>query len=381
MRVLILDSYYSPYLRRLYKGCPDLEHRQYEEQFGALIEPCFGTFDAYSWHLRQLGHQAAELVINCIPLQAQWAREHGIRTPLHSLSRGMSTRATTLRLPPVRSALRHIVHAQIEEVDPDVVYIQDIRFISPRSLARLQRPGRLIAGQVASRSPSPAHLAQLGLVVTSFPHFVERYRAAGIDAEYLPLAFDERILARLQSEGVGSHPSLNRPRQVLFVGGLDPRVWGSGVTLLEHLVRAGIGLDVFGYRVEALPKASPLRQRYRGEAWGLDMYRLMASAKIVVNRHGAVAEGHANNMRLYEATGVGALVLTESAPNLPQLFQPNGEVVTYKGRDDILVKLRQLLAADDERQAIAVAGQERTLTEHTYTRRMSQLVDLLADRL
>jgi hypothetical protein len=43
------------------------------------------------------------------------------------------------------------------------------------------------------------------------------------------------------------------------------------------------------------------------------MYRVLARSGIVVNRLGPVAEGAANNMRLFEATGAGALLLTEAA--------------------------------------------------------------------
>ena len=35
------------------------------------------------------------------------------------------------------------------------------------------------------------------------------------------------------------------------------------------------------------------------------MYRVLRQSKIALNRHSDVAEDHANNMRLYEATGVG----------------------------------------------------------------------------
>ena len=86
-------------------------------------------------------------------------------------------------------------------------------------------------------------------------------------------------------------------------------------------------------------------------------------------------------MRLFEATGVGALLVTESARNLPGLFTPGEEVVTYDSPDDLVEKVRHYAAHPDERIAIAAAGQRRTLGEHTYRQRMRELDALLRARL
>jgi spore maturation protein CgeB len=111
------------------------------------------------------------------------------------------------------------------------------------------------------------------------------------------------------------------------------------------------------------------------------MYRILATAKIVVNRHGTIAEGQANNMRLYEATGSGALLLTDAGRGLGELFDVGREVVAWENRDDLVEKARHFLANDDERVAVATAGQQRTLREHTYVQRMAELEALLQARL
>jgi len=111
------------------------------------------------------------------------------------------------------------------------------------------------------------------------------------------------------------------------------------------------------------------------------MYRVLAESKIVLNSHIAYAEGQANNMRLFEATGVGALLVTESAPNLADFFEPGREVVSYDGPTDLVDKLRHYIDHDDERRAIAEAGQARTLRDHTYAKLMARLADILGTKL
>jgi spore maturation protein CgeB len=111
------------------------------------------------------------------------------------------------------------------------------------------------------------------------------------------------------------------------------------------------------------------------------MYEVLARSKVVLNRHIDVAEGYANNMRLYEATGAGALLLTDAKSNLAELFDPGSEIVTYQDADDLVATLAQLAADRDRRIAIAAAGQRRTLRDHTYRQRMTQLTELLQARL
>ena len=128
----------------------------------------------------------------------------------------------------------------------------------------------------------------------------------------------------------------------LTVGGVNPAIHPAGTALLER-VCATRSVAVFGYGAEALPGSSPILRNYKGEAWGLEMYRALAAAKIALNRHIDVAEGHANNMRLYEATGMGAALLTEPAPNLAELFEPDREVATYDNADHLLTQIDRLL--------------------------------------
>ena len=111
------------------------------------------------------------------------------------------------------------------------------------------------------------------------------------------------------------------------------------------------------------------------------MYEVLASSRITLNRHIKAAEGHANNMRLYEATGMGAMLATDAATNLGALFQPGREVVSYHTVDDLVKSLRRYEADEDARREVAAAGYRRTISEHTYSRRIPELAAMLESRL
>jgi spore maturation protein CgeB len=152
------------------------------------------------------------------------------------------------------------------------------------------------------------------------------------------------------------------------------------VELLERVARE-LPLEVWGYGADRLDTDSALRLAYRGEAWGVDMYRTLAQSRIVINRHGPIAEGYANNMRLFEATGMGATLVTEAAPNLRDLFSSDNEVATYNHASDLLETIRSLLVDDGCLLRLAGKGQQRVLADHTYSRRIEQLVSMLEERL
>jgi spore maturation protein CgeB len=377
VRVLVVDTYYPAFLTAHYAAAPGLEKQSYEKQWRALMARRFGTSDAYSHHLRKLGHEAVEIVANCDALQSAWTREHG--------REGKLTRAGTflpkrVRVLAQRANLVSVALAQIEAFQPDVVYIQDLWFFGVRTLESLRRSGKLVVGQLASALPAEKRLRSLDMITTALPQYVTRFRAMGIETEYFGIAFDERVIDFLRTEEVDPRPREGRRYGLTFVGGLSPRLYSDGTRVLERVAEE-FPMDVWGFGQEELPIASELRRRYRGEAWGLEMYKLLAQSQITLNRHGEVAGGYAANMRMFEATGVGALLVTNDARNLAELFEPEREVVTYLSPEDLIEKLRYYVAHDDERQEIAAAGQRRTLREHTYAQRIAQLAEVLEARL
>ena len=353
MRILIVDTCYEAFIDAHYASHPGLDREPYAEQWRALMDTFFGTADSYSHHLGLLGHEAHEVVANCPVLQNAWYSEHATR-----------------RLPRLRPPTPdEIVVRQAEWFEPDLVYVQNLSYLSDRCLGRLKELSGFVVGQVAADPPSADRLRRYDLLLTSFPHFVERFRMLGVPAEYFRIGFDARVLERLN----GAEPDRYG---AVFVGALNRSTHAQGNTLLERVARR-TKIDFWGYAAVGWPPRSPILANYHGEAWGIDMFRRLREARIVLNRHIDVAEGYANNMRLYEATGVGTMLLTDESSNLSELFAPGREVETYAGENELVEKITHYLEHDEERRAIGHAGQERTLREHSYGQRMQELADLL----
>jgi hypothetical protein len=386
VRILIVDTCYSEFLQAHYDASPELRSAQYSDQHDALMSRVFGTSDSYARHLAELGHTTATVVVNSADLQGTWAREH--KRPA-----GGRALASASRLPSRagrfagKLAGQLTLEALIDEFDPDVVFVHDLWSISPRRLRRI-RQGRFLVGQMASLLPETDILEEFDLMLSSFPHFVDAFSSAGLDAEYFAIGFYERAMT--VDDAGNADPFGERPYAATFIGGIDPRIHRARTSFLEA-VASRTDIDVWGYGSEALEPTSPLLRKYHGRAWGDEMYRVLGRSKIAVNRHEPVdvtgpigprpAVNVANNMRLYEATGMGALLMTEDLPNLSDHFEPGVEVVAYSDAKDLAEKIRYYLEHEDERVAIAAAGQRRTLRDHTYRNRMRELDALIGERL
>jgi hypothetical protein len=369
MKIAIIDTYYPAFLAAHYVEHAGLKSARYEDQRQQLLDRCFGTSDFYSRHLNQLGCEAEDLIVNCLPLQEMWAKEH--HSPYSTLAARLP--GAFLRLPLVGRYLSllpglvEIAVAQVKASRPDILYCQDLSFFSPEVMARLRPYVKLIVGQIASPLPSDAYLKSYDLILTSFPHFVPRLRAMGVASEYFRIGFDPRV-----NELLGL---VKKDLDLTFVGGIS-RHHGNAIPTLESLA-THTPIQFFGYGSHQLDSGSPIRPRHHGEVWGLNMYRSLARSRITINRHINVAENYANNMRLYEATGVGAMLLTDKKDNLGDLFEIGKEVVAYTSVDEAIELIQYYLEHSNEANEIALAGQRRTLSEHTYEHRMKELLPLL----
>lgn len=350
LKFLIVNTYYPAFLRSFYRRWPELKSCSYQEQLQAIMAECFGTADFYSANLKRLDCGAEDVIWNAETLQQTWAKENGIKIQGNDW-------------------LFQVLKAQIKEFQPDVLYIFGGDQFSDDFLQDIKPLVHLMVGQIACPLSENNKLSNYDLMLTSFPHYVDLFRKMGIASEYFKLGFESSILDKLEDS------DLKTKLPVVFIGGFS-NAHSIGTTMLEE-ISAKIPVEFWGYGVESLAKDSPVRKHYHGEIWGLEMFQVLRNAKIALNRHIDVANRFANNMRLYEATGVGTLLITDYKDNLHEMFIPGKEVVAYHDANEAVEQISYYLAHEEERKEIAAAGQKRTLKEHTYFHRMTEMVEIV----
>lgn len=388
MRFLIVNSDYSGFLEWLYTRNPGLEHRSYQAQLKVRYDTLFGVADFYSSNLRTLGLEAFDIYTNNHHLQSAWVREHGAKVdtpaPPSSPPRFVMRARALLARTPLRAVKPFVklflkrtegnqprweellLAEQIRHYRPDVVINQDMYGLTSRFWMEMKPYFRLLVGQIASPIPEYEDFRAYDLVLSSLPNLVQYFKSHGLRSELHRLAFEPKVLDRIQDmEG------RERDIPLSFVGSFT-RDHEARARLLETLCRR-VDLQVWGRGIETFPPESQLHRSYRGQAWGVEMYGILNRSKITVNHHIDVAEGYSNNMRLYESTGVGAMLVTDWKANLHEMFEAGKEVAAYRTPEECAELVAHFGAHDEERKAIARAGQQRTLRDHTYHQRMQEL--------
>ncbi len=368
MRFLVINTDYTAFLQWLYGTHSGLSRESYERQLAVHAESAFGVAAIYAKYLRRLGHRAVEVHANNPFAQMAWARENGLGLPLWRRW-GVGLRKGVMPWPR-RSAewMDDVLAVQIESFVPDVVVNLDVRAFGSSFFAPIKSHLRLLVGQHAATAlPGSSDWDAYDLMISSFPPTVDWFRRRGVVAEPHSLGFDPEV------RGLVDQPERDVP--VSFVGSFS----GVHRSRLEFLdtVCGMADVAIWGPESGAIDGYSRVREAHMGPAWGLDMYRALARSKITLNHHGDVAP-FANNFRLYEATGMGAMLITDWKPDLEQKFAERQEVAAYRTAEECVEIIRYYLESDAEREDIARAGERRTLRDHNYSERMRELTEIVA---
>lgn len=369
MNILVLDTIYQSILKEIESEIQTEGLEEFETIRQAILSHRFGTSGCYEFYFSEIGHNCLELVTNSVHLQSAWAREHGIRflnTKAWDKSFYLSQKQV---FHPFLNYIRHfhfLVVQQVKSYKPDVLIIKDIHEFPPTILRQFkENTGRLV-GFCSSIVINQDNFSEYDLILSSVPANLDIATNLGIKSKRIFPAFDTRNLEFLTE---------NKDISTSFVGS----IYSGTIPILKAALELDPGLQIFAPNPEALQSEKGLMDHYVGSAWGIEMYKIYGRSKITINRHGAIASNFAANMRLFEATGMGVCVMTESRQNLSELFDPSSELVSYDNLRDLQLKHEMLLISDSMRQQIANAGQRRCLQQHSYSLRIKEILGSFID--
>jgi spore maturation protein CgeB len=206
-------------------------------------------------------------------------------------------------------------------------------------------------------------------VVTTDHDAVARYRAIGHEGVILSQWACNRYAYRKVTSKLD--------HDVTFVG--QPH--GARAATIVRLERAGI-------RVECWGRGWPAGRLAHDE-----MVRVFSSSRINLNlsdasppqrglraRLGAFVRGidmgprrSQIKGRIFEVPGCGGFLLTDRVPYLERYFELGQELAVYDSSDELFEQIEYWLSHEDERAAVADAGYQRVLAEHTYDHRFEAI--------
>jgi len=124
-------------------------------------------------------------------------------------------------------------------------------------------------------------------------------------------------------------------------------------------------------RVNVLPGVAVLRERARSRRRARKERQAAAGPK--AKPPAGPARPVQIKGRNFEVPGCGGFLLTGVAENLADYYREGREVAVFRDDAELVARVRHYLEHEDERAAIAEAGYRRTLQEHTYVHRFTEV--------
>jgi spore maturation protein CgeB len=259
---------------------------------------------------------------------------------------------------PVDCAL--ITKQQIESFDPDILYFTDIVVFDSRFIRTLTKKPALVSGWRGFPSPPGTDWSQFDLVLTSFDRIMKEAKDLGAAGS-----------ARFHPGFPATCPVLSEERSIewdVVFSGTVTHQHTRRIAILDMIAQLsldqanGFSFGLFMPDVSALP---PYVQKLnRGARWADDMLRTLRNAHIIINVDTDAFGNQPPNMRLIEATGAGAFLLTPHHPELKNFFEPSVEVKTFRTENELISKLLYFVKNLEQCAEIARNGQARCLKDH-----------------
>ena len=372
-KILFIDSYYKAFIESLNSDGLTGSFEEFKLQISANR---FGTGTALSEEFERLGWESDVLVPNFRDMQVAWRRQNKLKKPIMlgwnygpHIARAPFSNFVSKRIPHIHQTLLE----QVKQMKPDVVFVQDINFLNSGMLKKIKANSGLVVGEIASPLPPRRLIDGYDLIVSALDPIVDEIANLGIKSRWVPLGFDLKNWSNFVPE---SNP---REIDVVFIGSIS-RLQKSTLPLLVAIANKVENFSVYGPSSTRIALAgSSLEHIYKGEVWGSEMFGILGRSKISLNRHGEVAQGFATNMRMYESTGMGALLFTDATKKLDRLFTENEEVLTYSNQAEAAEMLPEILKDVERLKSIAIKGQRRTHAEHTYANRAERLQEIFSE--
>jgi spore maturation protein CgeB len=396
------------YLRQFKSQFPDYKNLSFDELHERFVNTHYGWANYFSRHLNALGNEAQDMFSSFEALQRIWAKENGLP---HNNG----------------NWLEDIALSQVRAFQPDVLMLEDLYLFGRNFREKARQVCRrplIIIGWRAAPTEDYSVFKDLDLLLTCISTFAARMKEQGVKAALLNHGFEPTVLASIPagidrdldfsfmgnivlSDGfhgdrynlikellqstplqVWSHISESRPESWSerefenFINRMNRLLlkFGAPNTMRDRLIAA------LGTVRHTLPsKISSIRRQHPGRihrpVYGLDYFKVLARSRITFNSHIDCVEDYAGNIRLFEATGMGACLVTDRKRNLHDFFDLDREVVVYSTADECSEKVRYLLDHEAERNSIAAAGQRRTLSHHTLEQRVRQVDEIIKGML
>jgi spore maturation protein CgeB len=270
------------------------------------------------------------------------------------------------------------------QIRPDAIFVYRGTHISARSLQRIRAelPSTVLVGYNNDDPFAKGHsrllwrhflaaLPEYDLMLAYRLHNVEDFRRAG--ARRVELLRSWYVPERNKPVHLSAEERERYQCDLVFAGHYEP---DGRLALMERICREGFRFRLFGPEWGRVVGRSPFLGRLGPVAplGGAEYNKALCGGKIALCLLSKLNRD-TYTRRCFEIPAAGTLLLAEYSDDLARLFREGVEAVFFRSEEDLVRQLRYYLAHDEERRAIALAGQRRVQADgHDVVTRMKQVL-------
>ena len=375
IRILKLSFYYEEYIDYFYSS-HDLSNLDYRKHQKKIFEDRFGWSDSFKEVLNDKGSFVVEeIIVNDYLLQNKWCNENNRSYSLNNWQ-------------------FEILKEQIKFYKPNIIFVNN-----PAIENKYYELFNLFNVKIISYDGVSAHnkniLKYSNLIVTCLKSSYNFYKKFNKLVYYMPHGFDSRIIKNIKK-------NYEYKNDAVFVGNIRNKHHSNRIDLLDKMIsktnlKIWIGdankrinkknliknfnlsnyLKGMNY-LKNYFKIKKIINKNLGSIFGIQMYQLISDSRIILNNHINISKNEMVNIRLFEATGLGACLLTDYKSNIFDFFELD-EIVTYKNNEEAIEKLKYLTNNPEEVKKIGEKGMIKTLSKHTIQSRWENFSNYLIE--
>jgi len=341
----------------------EIERMNFAEYHDWLIQLRMNYSDFYAYNLSSHGWVAEEFFSNEDIYLEKCAKLHyGVLHKLIRIFHRFHNFISHTSVP----FIERILKKHIKKFKPDVLFIrEDVNIRS--SFWEQFRKKMLVVSRMDCGMPKHYSPLSFDMVYSNIPIFRDFLKSININVKQNSNGFDKRILDEIN---VGK-----KKYDLTYIGGLGNYygfVERSKVfEKLLSLISTKTNFAWWGYKTGDFDPEYPLLAKYyKGKTGGLEMFKIYAESKMVINDYGSNVGGVAVNMRIFEVLGMGTLLITRNSKNIENWTK---YIVTYNNEEECAKKVLYYLSHDEEAREIAKAGQQFVLEDYNYNKLMRLL--------
>jgi len=417
-------------ISKMYSTNFELEAQSYQIQHDAFTREHISYPTSFSASMNKLGNQSHEIFYDCEIMQKKWSEENGS----HYNNTSWQTDIILAQLKPLKPDVLYF--QDIFSMPPEMRV--EIKDLVPSIKLKIIHKG--FPGETRDLSDADLLTVSSPILLERYKNLKPHLVYHSFDDSVLAVMSNLEGEHGTKRNDVSFIGSFHRPERrywmlIELLKKTDIQVWGfesaiqtnykkSGKEALKNLLRPLAKKIVESFCVLGIPASKYVRylpkyienyinkvneglkkqnkiinygikeggtidktikemypERCHDSVYGIEYYQLIHNSNIVFNMHHPTAANTVDNMKMFEVTGSGSCLLTDTGVNMKDIFEEDKEIVTYKSIDEAIEKITYLLNHPSEMEQIAKAGQARTLRDHTIMNRCQQIDKLIKNKL